>query len=171
MAHNKVYAFCEDMCKEETMTKEQINDGLESKSDTSHNHDDTYSKLGHTHTKSQITDFAHNHDDRYYTESESNARYKLKGDFTTVSGSVTLSNGNGSVKVNYPSGFTKTNCRVVSLFAEGFYDDGTITFNTSMSTHVFGVNFSNNNISLSCTTMLSSGSSRTITMTAILMKV
>lgn len=29
-----------------------------------------FSKLGHTHTKSQITDFAHTHDDRYYTGSE-----------------------------------------------------------------------------------------------------
>ena len=28
------------------------------------------SDIGHTHTKSDITDFAHNHDDRYYTESE-----------------------------------------------------------------------------------------------------
>lgn len=29
-----------------------------------------FSKLGHTHTKAEITDFAHTHDDRYYTESE-----------------------------------------------------------------------------------------------------
>lgn len=28
---------------------------------------------GHTHVKSEITDFAHNHDDRYYTETEVNA--------------------------------------------------------------------------------------------------
>ena len=28
------------------------------------------SDIGHTHTKSQITDFSHNHDERYYTESE-----------------------------------------------------------------------------------------------------
>lgn len=29
-----------------------------------------FSKVGHTHTKSEITDFAHNHNDLYYTESE-----------------------------------------------------------------------------------------------------
>ena len=29
-----------------------------------------FSKLGHTHTKAQISDFAHTHDDRYYTETE-----------------------------------------------------------------------------------------------------
>lgn len=29
-----------------------------------------FSKLGHTHTKAEITDFAHTHDDRYYTETE-----------------------------------------------------------------------------------------------------
>ena len=51
----------------------------------SHTHDDRYytesevngllankTNIGHTHTKSQITDFAHTHDDRYYTESEVN---------------------------------------------------------------------------------------------------
>ena len=31
---------------------------------------DGKSDTGHTHTKSNITDFAHTHDDRYYTESE-----------------------------------------------------------------------------------------------------
>lgn len=29
-----------------------------------------FSKIGHKHTKADITDFAHTHDDRYYTESE-----------------------------------------------------------------------------------------------------
>lgn len=29
-----------------------------------------FSKLGHKHTRADITDFAHTHDDRYYTESE-----------------------------------------------------------------------------------------------------
>lgn len=31
---------------------------------------DRFSKVGHKHTKAEITDFAHTHDDRYYTETE-----------------------------------------------------------------------------------------------------
>lgn len=37
-----------------------------------------FSKLGHTHTKAEITDFAHNHDDRYYTESEVDSKLNVK---------------------------------------------------------------------------------------------
>lgn len=40
-----------------------------------------FSKLGHTHTKAEITDFAHTHDDRYYTETEINS--KLSGKSNT----------------------------------------------------------------------------------------
>lgn len=46
MAHEKVYAICENMCMEETMTKEQIYNELGNKSDTSHNHDDRYKLQG-----------------------------------------------------------------------------------------------------------------------------
>lgn len=40
-----------------------------------------FSKLGHTHTKAEITDFVHTHDDRYYTETEINS--KLNGKSNT----------------------------------------------------------------------------------------
>lgn len=40
-----------------------------------------FSKLGHTHTKAEITDFAHTHDDRYYTEIEIDS--KLNGKSNT----------------------------------------------------------------------------------------
>lgn len=33
-----------------------------------------FSKVGHKHTKAEITDFAHTHDDRYYTETEINTK-------------------------------------------------------------------------------------------------
>ena len=38
------------------------------------------SNTGHTHTKSQITDFEHTHDDRYYTEAEVDAKLLGKAD-------------------------------------------------------------------------------------------
>lgn len=41
-----------------------------------------FSKLDHTHTKAEITDFAHTHDDRYYTETEIDS--KLNGKSNTV---------------------------------------------------------------------------------------
>ena len=40
------------------------------------------SDVGHTHTKSDITDFSHTHDDRYYTESEIDT--KLNGKANTA---------------------------------------------------------------------------------------
>lgn len=40
MAHNKVYAYCENFCKEETMTKEQIEQELDNKANAS----DVYTK-------------------------------------------------------------------------------------------------------------------------------
>ena len=33
-----------------------------------------FTKVGHKHTKADITDFAHTHDDRYYTETEINTK-------------------------------------------------------------------------------------------------
>jgi len=53
------------------------------------------SNVGHTHTKSEITDFAHTHDDRYYTETESDSRFvNVTGD--TITGSLRV---DGSVEI------------------------------------------------------------------------
>lgn len=80
-------------------TETEVDTKLGGKSDTTHNHDHVYSKLGHTHSdyvtseylgQNYVTsidayeDFAsanHNHDDRYYTESEMNT--KLNGKSNT----------------------------------------------------------------------------------------
>lgn len=59
-------------------TESEINTKLNGKSNT-----------GHTHTKSEITDFSHNHDDRYYTESEINSALSTKANLITTS-SVTV---------------------------------------------------------------------------------
>lgn len=56
-----------------------------------------FSKIGHTHTKAEITDFAHTHDDRYYTESEVDSKLSGKaasshkhgaGDITSINASA-----------------------------------------------------------------------------------
>ena len=54
-------------------TESEIDTKLAAKSNTGHTHTKSQiTDFAHTHTKSDITDFAHNHDDRYYTESEVN---------------------------------------------------------------------------------------------------
>lgn len=170
MAHNKVYAICENMCMEETMTKEQINNGLGNKSDTSHNHDDVYSKLGH------------NHDDRYYTESEMNTklagksdtshnhdtRYKLQGDFAVLTGTITLSSGTGMVDINYPSGFTQSNCVPVAcaINVTMSYD-----FGNPGTSNLVAVKLLSNIIRINTSPSTSGGASGDKTYKLVLMKV
>ena len=70
----------------------------------------------------------HNHDDRYFTENEINTKlnsYKIKGDFAVINGNINLTNGEGSVDVNYPSGFNKDNCVCI---AAGFAYQTTIGY-------------------------------------------
>lgn len=40
----------------------------------------TFSQIGHKHTKSEITDFAHDHNDIYYTETEIDTKLNNKAD-------------------------------------------------------------------------------------------
>lgn len=56
-----------------------------------------FSKIGHTHTKAEITDFEHTHDDRYYQKSEVDGKLNGKaasshkhgaGDITSVNASA-----------------------------------------------------------------------------------
>ena len=98
LEHSTVYAICEDLCMEETMTKEQINKGLSGKSDTTHTHDD-----------------------RYYTKAESDAKYIFKNHFATVSGAITYGDTPQVTTIDYPSGFTKNNSIVVSYDFMGYY--------------------------------------------------
>lgn len=48
-----------------------------------------FTKVGHKHTKADITDFAHTHDDRYYTESEIDAKVNALN--TAISGKAASS--------------------------------------------------------------------------------
>lgn len=55
-----------------------------------------FSKLGHTHTKSEITDFAHTHDDRYYTESEVDSKLSGKAASSHKHGASDITSVNAS---------------------------------------------------------------------------
>lgn len=72
-----------------TYSKTEVDTKLDGKSNT-----------GHTHTKSEITDFDHNHDDRYYTETESDNKYQPKVLSGTNAPSSSLGN-NGDVYLQY----------------------------------------------------------------------
>ena len=73
------------------------------------------SDTGHTHTKSEITDFDHTHDDRYYTESEIDAKLSGKSDIghTHTKSEITdfptslPANGGTADSANVPTGFEK----------------------------------------------------------------
>lgn len=71
--------------------------------------------IGHTHTKSEITDFDHNHDDRYYTESEVDTKLSGKSDtgHTHTKSQITdfptslPANGGTANYANVPTGFNR----------------------------------------------------------------
>ena len=76
------------------------------------------SDVGHSHTKSEITDFSHNHDERYYTESEVdeivenlknelNNRVILKADKSIIQSEDTLDFTAYAVQDGMPVGNTK----------------------------------------------------------------
>lgn len=113
---------------------------LNGKANSSHTHiKSQITDFAHNHTKSQITDFTHTHDDRYYTESESDAKYKIKGDFAVVD--ATVLENTRDLNVAYPSGFNKDNCVVISAMCrninqtQGAWSSGAV-FDTG--SHVLG---------------------------------
>lgn len=63
-----------------------------------------FTKVGHKHTKADITDFAHTHDDRYYTETEIDTKLSGKSDTTHThkyAGSTTAGgSANSAVKLD-----------------------------------------------------------------------
>lgn len=112
------FVFSEDGSRFDAYDQIEIDEKLEGKSDTGHTH--AYSTIaGKPATFPPST---HNHDDRYYTESEVNtklASYKIKGDFVTLTGTVSISAGQsgGTTTFSYPSGCTRSNCAIISVMA------------------------------------------------------
>lgn len=55
-----------------------------------------FSKLGHKHTRADITDFAHTHDDRYYTESEVDGKLNGKANSSHTHAAADITSVNAS---------------------------------------------------------------------------
>lgn len=63
-----------------------------------------------TNTTSIMSDVA----DDYLLKTDASSTYKLKGDFAVLTGSLS----SGSATINYPTGFTKDNCVVISTMLQ-----------------------------------------------------
>lgn len=55
-----------------------------------------FSKVGHKHTKAEISDFAHTHDDRYYQKSEVDGKLSGKADASHKHGAADITSVNAS---------------------------------------------------------------------------
>lgn len=87
-------------------TESEIDTKLATKSDTGHTHTKSQiTDFAHTHTRSDITDFAHNHDDRYYTESEVNNLLANKSN-TSHTHSYIVTQGDNRSTATKPSDYS-----------------------------------------------------------------
>lgn len=96
-----------------------------------------FSKIGHTHTKAEITDFEHTHDDRYYQKSEVDGKLNGKAASSHKHGAGDITSVNASAisgviaAANLPS--------FVDDVLEGYYgSDGVFYKNHDASTGKYG---------------------------------
>ena len=74
---------------------------LGGKSDVGHTHTKSdVTDFTHTHVKEDITDFAHNHDDRYYTESEMDTLLSAKVNTTDIKDNLTSTDTDKPLSAN-----------------------------------------------------------------------
>ena len=89
---------------------------------------DQKADVGHTHTKSQITDFAHTHDDRYYTESEVDSKLNGKANSSHTHSYLPLSGGTVSGNVHFASIGDKA--KAAGITWDGSTDGASIYYET-----------------------------------------
>lgn len=125
MAHNKVYVVCEDMCMEEGMTKEQIQNAI----------DNLNTKDAELETEINTLNTAVDNlsDDNIDLHSSVNtlntnmgkvqtAINDLTSEIQKVSGSVTFDNSaTATVEINYPQGFGPENCIAFGGMTKGLH--------------------------------------------------
>lgn len=92
-----------------------------------------------------------------------------KSEFAVVQGTISLSNGSGNTTLNYPNGFNKDNCVVLTV-AINIYGEKIFSYN-SASQMIFEGRLTDNNISVRCTAIDGVGTSTTKNCKVILMKI
>lgn len=165
-----LFGYDETHCKHEICSKKETEDLLKEKSEK-----------GHTHTWNQIeskpttfTPSSHTHDDRYFTETEVNnklAQYKLKGDFAVISGTLSASGGEGNTTVNYPSGFSKDNCVVISVICQFSSSVQQYSYNHISGASLIGAKLATANIEIRLSKYENSGPTGNLPFKIVLMKV
>lgn len=92
------------------------------------------SDIGHTHTRSEVTDFAHEHDERYYTETEIDTALANKSDADhTHDMSVYETKENSQLKLDEAKAYTDT--KTSGLASVSSVTTAINTHNTSSSAH------------------------------------
>lgn len=91
------YVRCDSHCKFPAYDKEEVDSLLSDKA----NKTDVYTKTE--------ADTKHN---------ELIKKVYVKDDYAVLTGTITMASGTGSTTVNYPTGFTKNNCVVISYGQE-----------------------------------------------------
>lgn len=91
-----------------------------------------------------------------------------QANIVVLTGTMTLSEGSGSIDVNYPPGFTKDNCVAITMGMDIF--NNTISF-CSANPHIFEVRLKPSNIGVRCTSLDGVGTSTTKNYKVVLMKV
>ena len=90
-------------------------------------------------------------------------------DIKEVQGTMTLSNGSGSVSVSYPTGFNKNNCIVIATSITGIYT--ATSFISCGGSHMLEARLTDSNVSLICNPIAGAGSNKSVTMKAYLLKI
>lgn len=88
--------------------------------------------------------------------------------FAVLTGNITLTDGAGNVDINYPSGYNKDNCVVISA---GINILGTGMDFLHSNSHYVYVRLKTNNITLYCDKILNSGSNGSKPIKIVLMKI
>ena len=82
---------------------------------------------------------------------------------------MAISEGSGSVDVNYPSGYTKDNCVAIAVGMDIY--SNTMSYISASTLHIFEVRLKSSNISIKCNAFEGTGTSTTKNFKVVLMKV
>lgn len=174
------YVICDDNCKFPAMTKEETIAAIaEATGETPVHIDDAFiSKIKEQNrnaslkwwagTEAEYNSITTKSNDTLYviTDIEDNA--VVKGDFAVVTGSITMNDGSGTTNINYPTGFNKDNCVVISA---GIAITSVYDYYVGTSSISIGVRLAADNIKVTTTKIISSGPSSTKDVKVVLMKI
>lgn len=94
-----------------------------------------------------------------------------KDNFAVITGTISLTNGTGNTSVNYPKGFTRTNCVAISIGMDIVGTDIFSYFSTSISNSIYEARFGPDNILINTKSVDGLGSSNTKRFKLVLMKI